>query len=236
MNDYFSNFSRPLARSKRFFTFLALLCACVFLFPFSACSKRKEIDYFDSVSECRSNILLAQTQDFSLRVYAVAKEYPYAADGIPNDITTRAEFYLSAPSGDKECTLSFTVDQKAYGGDISYDSVKAEYYYSCSVDISTAKELPCVIVYGNQEVSLTAVSVDDEHTYTPQKALQTLVDAENSLFDEWTDEYGFIGEIYLRLIYEDAPYYYIGLIDRNGKIVAFLMNAQTGKVLAKREQ
>ena len=236
MNDYFSNFSRTLARSKRFFTFLTLLCACVFLFPFSACSKRKEIDYFDSVSECRSNILLAQTQDFSLRVYAVAKEYPYAADGVANDVTTRAEFYLSAPSGDKECTLSFSIDGEDYGGDISYDSVKAEYYYSCSVDISSVKELACIIVYGEQEISLTAKSVVDDNTYTPKKALQTLIDAEKSLFDEWTDDYGFIGEIYIRLIYEDAPYYYIGLMDRNGKIVAFLMNAQTGKVLAKREQ
>ena len=61
--------------------------------------------------------------------------------------------------------------------------------------------------------------------------MQTLIDTEKSLFDKWTDDYGFIGEIYIRLIYEDAPYYYIGLIDRNGKIVAFLMNAQTNAII-----
>ena len=49
-----------------------------------------------------------------------------------------------------------------------------------------------------------------------------------------TDKYGFSGEIYLRLIYEDSPYYYVGIIERNGTVHAFLINAQTGKILAKR--
>ena len=50
-----------------------------------------------------------------------------------------------------------------------------------------------------------------------------------------TDKYGFTGEIYLRLIYEETAYYYVGIIDRNGNIYAFLVNAQTGKILAKRQ-
>ena len=236
MNAFLSDFSRPSRPLIRFFKILTLLFALLFVFPFSACSKQKEVDYFDYVSELRNNILLAEADGFSLRVYAVTKEYPYAADGVANDATTRAEFYLIAPSGDKECSLSFTVGGETYGGDTSYDNVKGEYYYSCSLDIAKTKEIPCVFTYGETELSLTAISVIDESAYTPEKALQTLVDAEKPLFDEWTDEYGFVGEIYLRLIHEDAPYYYIGLIDRNGKIVAFLMNAHTGKILAKREQ
>jgi hypothetical protein len=50
-----------------------------------------------------------------------------------------------------------------------------------------------------------------------------------------TDKYGFTGEIYLRLLYEDAPYYYVGVINRKGEITAFLVNATTGKVLAQRK-
>ena len=132
MNALFSNFSRPSRPLMRFLKLLTLFFALVFVFPFSACSKQKTVDYFDCVSELRSNILLAETDEFTLRVYAVTKEYPYAADGVANDTTTRAEFYLFAPSGDKECSLSFRVDGENYGGDMPYDSVKAEYYYSCS--------------------------------------------------------------------------------------------------------
>lgn len=50
-----------------------------------------------------------------------------------------------------------------------------------------------------------------------------------------TDEYGFAGEIYLRLLYEDAPYYYVGVVSKGGKTTAFLLNGKTGKLLAKRE-
>ena len=236
MNAFFSNFSRPSRPLIRFFKILTLLFALIFVFPFFGCSKQKEVDYFDYVSELRSNILLAESDGLTLRVYGITKEYPYATDGVPRDTTTRAEFFLVAPSGDQEYHLSFTVNGENSDGDMSYDNVKAEYYFSRALNIESVKEIPCVITCGEKEISFTARSVVDDTTYTPKKALQTLVDVEKPLFEEWTDEYGFIGEIYLRLIHEDAPYYYIGLIDRNGKIVAFFMNAETGKVLAKREQ
>lgn len=235
MNAFLSKkrgFTPPL---RRFFKTAALFSTLCLVFPVSACSKQKSTDYFSYVSECRSNILLAQTDDFSLRIYATTKEYPYAADGVPHDTTTRTELYLIAPSGDKDCRFSFTVGDETYTGDMAFDNVKAEYYYSCTLDVSQTQEIPCTFTYGETELALTAVSVLSENTYTPQKALQTLMDTEAELFTEWTDEYGFVGEIYLRLIYEDAPYYYIGLIDRNEKMIAFLMNAETGKVLAKRE-
>ena len=69
---------------------------------------------------------------------------------------------------------------------------------------------------------------------TPEAALSNLVAEENALFSSLTDKYGFAGEIYIRLIYEDSPYYYVGVIDRNENIRAFLINAKTGKILAKR--
>lgn len=49
-----------------------------------------------------------------------------------------------------------------------------------------------------------------------------------------TDANGFAGEIYLRLIYEDVPYYYVGIIDREGRIFALLVDSEDGKILAKR--
>ena len=62
-----------------------------------------------------------------------------------------------------------------------------------------------------------------------------LCENEAATFDTLTDKNGFVGEIYLRLICEDSPYYYIGLIEKNGKIRAYLLDAESGKVLAKRE-
>ena len=207
------------------------LCVCGFFF--SSCSKK--IDYFSYVSELRNNIFLAQTDEFSLRIYSVKKETPYVADGIPKEITTRTEIYLSAPEGNQTYTLSFSFNGNNYGGEMSYDNVKSEYYYSCNLDCSAAKEINCHLEYGEKLMDIKAVSILNSETLSPKAVLNNVMHAEKELFSSMTDKYGFIGEIYLRLIYEEAPYYYVGIIDRNGDVYAFLINAQTGKILAKRQ-
>ncbi len=193
------------------------------------------IDYFDYVSELRSNLFLASSSQFSLRIYAVEKETPYECDGIKRDVSQRFEAYFTAPNGNKDCSFYFTVDGKEYGGDASYDNVKGEFYYFCSLDVSTLSYIDCKIVFDGQEELLKAESVINGDTMSARNALLTLVKAEKPVFDALTDKYGFLGEIYLRLIYEDSPYYYVGIIDRDGCTTAYLLNAQTGKILAKRE-
>ena len=117
---------------------------------------------------------------------------------------------------------------------MSFDNVKGEYFYSCTLDVSNATELPCRIEYGDVTVETTARSIRNTNTLNAKEILSILRTEESELFASMTDKYGFSGEIYLRLIYEDSPYYYVGIIERNGTAHAFLINAQTGKILAKR--
>lgn len=211
---------------------LLCLLAVLFCALFSACAKK--INYFDYVSELRSNIFLAEADGFALRIYAVTKENPYATDGIPKERSTRVEAYLVAPEGDETCNFTFTYEESEYGGEMSFDNVKTEYYFSCTLDASSASELPCRIEYGATVLDLTAHSVRTTDTLTPENILKNLETEEAELFASLTDKYGFAGEIYLRLIYEDSPFYYVGIIDRNCNTHAFLINAKTGKILAKR--
>lgn len=210
-------------------SFFAVICTLFF----SSCAG--SIDYFDYVSELRSNLFIVSSEDFSLRIYAVEKETPYENDGIKRDVSARTEAYFTAPSGNKNCSFYFTCNSKEYGGDASYDNVKGEFYYFCSLDVSNLKKIECKIIFDGEEYLLTAESVVKEDTMSARNALLTLIKSEKTVFDSLTDKYGFLGEIYLRLIYEDAPYYYVGIIDRDGCTTAYLLNAQSGKILAKRQ-
>lgn len=233
MNVFFffqSRFSRPIKLLRFTFAFLCLLCLSACLF---AC--RKDVRYFDYVSELRSNVFLATDENFSLRVYSLVKESPYSADGVPRERNTRTEIWLTAPSGNTECSLSFTVGDKTYGGEMSFDNVKAEFYLAFPLDSSALSQIDCTLTYGETEYALSAKSVLEARTLSAETVLTNLVNAEAELFASMTDKYGFAGEIYLRLIYEDSPYYYVGVIDRSGKTNAFLINATSGKILAKRE-
>ncbi len=209
--------------------FLAVLFCSLF------CGCQQKVDYFDYVSELRSNIFLARSENLSLRIFAVKKEYPYLADGIPEKSSYRLEAYMVAPNGNETVRITLQIGDKTVEGEMSFDNVKQEYFYSCTADCSTFSSLPCTVRYGEQEEIFTATSVLTSDALSPQTALTKLTDAEPELFKGLTDKYGFAGEIYLRLLYEEAPYYYIGVIDRAGKITAFLMNAQTGKLLATRK-
>ena len=222
-----------LRMTRRALSAIAISLLCVFSLLLPSC--KKQIDYFEYVSELRNNIFLAKTEDFSLRIYSVSKEHPYAADGIPKETSSRTEIYLTAPSGDKTCNLTFSINNQTYGGEMSYDNVKAEYYYSCTLDIANLLEIDCHIEYGENIADIKALSVLTTDTLTPKNALKNLLQSEGELFHSMTDKYGFTGEIYIRLIYEDAPYYYIGVINREGGIHAFLINAQSGKILARRQ-
>lgn len=227
-----TNFSQFYNRK---ITLLAFFSACLVFLIALLGSCKQEVDYFEYVSELRSNILLCEQDGFSLRVYAVEKEHPYSADGTKRDVSMHTEIYLSAPSGEKQYYLDFTVDGKQYYGDAVYDNVKAEYYFSCDANLSSSQNLPIVIEFDGNKVEINAVSVRSAAVLAPQDALKKLSTENAQLFSSLTDKYGFAGEIYIRLIYEDAAYYYFGIIEKSGKITAFLMNAESGKVLAKRE-
>jgi len=220
-----------LNAKKRFLP--VFLCLLTLFYGFCSCAKK--LDLSDYVSELRSNIYIAEKDGFSLRIYAVLKESPYVADGIVQERSARVEAHLIAPEGQETCRLTFSYGGKDYGGEMSFDNVKTEYYFSRTLELSNASELPCVIEYGSTKVEFTAVSVKTAETLSPENILKNLHREESEFFSSLTDKYGFSGEIYLRLIYEDAPYYYVGVIDRNGKINAFLLNANTGKILAKRK-
>ncbi len=221
-------------KQKKIFRFLLYpLTLLFYLACLTSCNKK--IEYFDYVSELRSNIFLAKTEDFDLRIYATVKESPYATDGIPRECFSRLEAYLLAPEGDKTVLLSMQIDGQTQGGEMSYDNVKGEYYYACPLDVSSLTSLPCTVTYGETTTELIASSVLTEKTISPQVALQKVQTENVDLFSSMTDKYGFAGEIYIRLLFEDAPYYYVGVINRSGGCNAFLMNAETGKILAKRE-
>ena len=220
-------------RAKLFVFLLSLVCILGILPSFSAC--KKSVNYFSYVSELRDNIFLAETDEYFLRAYSVVKESPYLADGIVMESSRRIEIYLVAPQGDKNCAISFSVGEKSYGGEMSFDNVKTEYYLSCTLDVSFLREINFSITYGEKNVLLKACSVLNGKELSAKSILNGLRQESPEPFVALTDKYGFAGEIYIRLIYEENPYYYVGIIDRNGKIYAFLVNAITGKTLAKRE-
>ena len=206
MNHFLSKFFSFFS-IKKLLLFISLTVFCI---PLCACSR--QTDYFSFVSELRNNVFICETENFYLRAHSTEKEYPYAFDGVANQKNRLTEVYLTAPSGDKDCFIYFTVDGKEYGGDMSYDNVKSEYYYGCSIETSNLSTLTFKLIYDQVEYTLTANSAKKKDTLSPREILQRVVDHNHALFENLTDKYGFNGEICIRLLYEEDAYYEHGLL------------------------
>ncbi len=231
MNVFSNSQKKPLLPHK-LLSFLLLLAFAAICALLAGC--KKQVDRFDSVSEIRNNILLASSDEFSLRIYIGEREVPYSADGVARETSPRFDAYMVAPNGTKTYNFHFKIGNETYGGEMSYDNVKGEYYYFCTLDVGKIDAISCEIAYDETSLVLEAKSVLTEQTLSPKQILRKLEETETEFFSSLTDRYGFAGEIYVRLIFEDKPYYYVGVIDRKGNASAFLLNAETGKLLAKR--
>lgn len=209
---------------------LTILTFSLFLFS----CKKQETDYFSFVSENRNNIFLCQTDEFSVKVYSSEKETPYLCDGIKRKTAPRTEIFLTAESGEKTYYVYCTINGKKYGGDMSYDNVKSVYFYTLTLDVSDLLELPLQIEYDGGMVELTAKSVKETGLLSARQIVEKVRVAEGETFKNMTKNGVFQGEIYVRLIYENGLYYFVGVIDKSGKTLALLCDGKTGKILAKR--
>ena len=211
---------------------LTLLCLLLIGIVLGGCSR--SVDLTEYVSEYRNNLFVYQGESFSVKAQNVEKEHPYVADGYKGEITHRAELYIAAPPKTQNCKIFFIADGIEHSGEASYDNVKKQFYYSCAADLSNTETLPLRLTFDESEQEITLASVKTHDLMELKELLNTLQQAEPELLKTLTHDNEFAGELYVRLLYEDAPYYYVGVVDRSGNITAVLMDGKTGKILAKR--
>ena len=213
----------------QFFLLLSALCSLLF---FSGC--KRALDLPEYVSEYRNNLFLYKGEDFSVRMQNVVKEYPYVADGYKGEMTQRVEITITAPPSTEACKISFYVNGTEHTGEASYDSVKRHFYYSCGADVQNVHTVPIRLSFDGAEREITLTSVKTDDLLSLKDVLSYAFESEKELLTKLAPNKEFEGELYVRLLYEENPFYYVGIVDRNGKVTALLLDGKTGKVLAKR--
>lgn len=219
--------SYHITAMKKKFSSLILLCS---LLPaLGGCSGA---DYSSRISESRSDLFCAETEDFTLTLACVSREYPYIADGVPCTRSDYVEVVLSGGTAD-DYEVQFTVAGKSYGGEMSFRNVTGDYFFSQGVSEFPEGSVSVNVACGGETQELTATSVKTADTLTVDEALSAAVQAEQETIDEMGGR-NFAGEFYVRLLRREKNYYYVGIIDTAGKTVSLLLDAESGEVLARR--
>lgn len=212
-------------------TLLPILMTFVLLPLVTACGK---YDYSAHISDERSDLFCAETEEFSLTVACVEREYPFLCDGkcAPRSKTVEATLTEKTKTG-AEYEFYFLEDEPK-GGEMSFRSVSGDYYYSRGTETFPTGSLSLRVVKDGTPCDLIATSVKTPSTLSPSDALSRAETAERDYFKALIRDGVFRAELHVRLLRRDKNYYYVGVVDEEGKTLSLLLDAETGNVLASR--
>lgn len=223
--------------SSNFIKKVTALTLLMLLFVFTvACNSKPE--YFSYVSELRKDVFAGENEQFSVIVWAGAREQPYAADGIKNQtsLSLTVKITQKQETGDN---LGVTVkfDDKVYQTKTGFHPVKSALCAEIGVDKLPEKQLVVEIAYGENSDTITLESKLSEGTISYNDALNRAVEKASDFLKANTKNGKLNAEIAIKLLCENnRNYYYVSILSVTGEKRAFLIDGETGDVLAERQQ
>lgn len=210
--------------------FAAATCAAIVaVLPLTACSTQP--DYTKFISEKRSEIYIYRDDCAEITINCVAREQPYNADGICGTVCDLVEISVKiSPTPD-----SVEIAIGEYHGEMNYEAVQAKFTASYSAPAFRTEGIDVTVTADGKEKNYRALSVLDSGVISCEQALTCAVEHDSQLFASLTDKKSFAGEIFVRLIYDEGCYYYVGVCDRDKNITAYLLDGGIGKVIATKQ-
>ncbi|MBD5584768.1 MAG: hypothetical protein HDQ88_06780 [Clostridia bacterium] len=212
---------------KKFCTLTAIfVLSALFLLTASACSK--SVNYLDYVSERRLNVYVYRDDDTEVKIYCSQKEQPYCADGIKGELCDLIEIFVKLPKNPQELEVSV----EGFTGEMNYQAVDGIFYLSYTSPAFTGSGVTVTLTADGESKSYDALSVKDDKVMSCDDAVLCVAEHAKDLFESLTDGRLFDGEIYVRLLYDEGCYYFVGVCDKEKSIHAYLIDGERGKVIA----
>lgn len=211
-----------------------ILSSVVSLALLSGC--KEELKLSDYVSENRTGYYLTSSEPdgISLKAFYTLREYPYAADGVARETSGVFEVKIKSETYFKSVEVSFSLGGEECGGAASYDGAEKVYEYSVSALSEPEDSISFTVTADGGTYSLSAENKNSG--YLSGGEILSAVKAEKSEYiDSLIANDKFNGEIYLRFIFDEKGYYYVGLISKERGTLSLLVDASTGKIIAERE-
>ncbi len=210
---------------------LTAFCAAVSAaaFVFSGCTKT--VDYTAYVSERRTNIFLYQDDAVAVKIHCSQKEQPYAADGFKGEMSDLVEIFVTLPKVYEVVNVSVGT----LNGEMSYQAVDKRFYLSLSAPEFTTDKVDVTLSMDGESKTVSALSVKDSGVMSCDDAVRCVAEHAKELFEGLTANGLFDGEIFVRLLYDEGCYYYVGVCDKTKHISAYLIDGEKGKVISSKE-
>lgn len=202
-------------------TFLLVFCG--------GCSAK--VNFADYVSENRKNVYVYESDTFNLKIFCVERESPFLLDGIRGDVGEIVEIFATFSTVPSDVFVKV----EEHEGEMNYHSVRCYFHLSFSAKNFDKPSVDVTLTYGQKTETVKAQSVMYDGVITGEQAIRYALDYDKPTFDALVENNLFKGEILVRLLHDEKCFYYVGVCNRNGDIVAFLIDGETGTVIAKKQ-
>ncbi len=208
---------------------LLIIAVCTATCFFYGCGKK--VNYLDFVSEKRSNIYLYSNDGFEINIHISEREHPYSTDGIKGDMSGFCEIFVKLPKNYDEVEISVA----GIEGQMNYKAVENCYYLSSSGGDISGETVKVALTCDGESAEYTAVSVLYDGVINCDEAVKCVIEHDSELFKSLTERDIFLGEISVRLLYDEGCYYYVGVCGRDKKISAYLVDGERGTIIATKQ-
>lgn len=190
----------------------------------------KQVDYTNYISDKRTAVYYYENDDISIKIYQSEREAHFNADGIKGNVSPVTEIYVTFAANPSKVTVS--VGQ--IGGEMNYHSVKNRYYLSAGTVENLGENAAVTLTCDEKSAEYTATNVLYEGVLSCEEALQCAIEHKKELFEGMTQNGIFDGEIFVRLLYDEGCFYYVGVCGKDKKITAWLLDGERGRIIAER--
>ena len=216
---------------KKIVATLIIITSLLFV---SSC--KNEIDLSMYLSQNRTSVYTATNENYSVTLYGEEREDPFLSDGfvgtIKKFVTVRIE-ECKKSLDDASVTLSY--DGVTLKGNFEYSPLNGKYITEFEVESLPSKnEISLVIKNDGEEFNLT-LSGYNLSGANYKSALQTVSKTASDYLGKLKSNGSYLMEVRLRTIYqEDRIYYYVSIIDKQGKTLAYLVDGESFEILASK--
>ena len=214
---------------------LVFLLCFISLFSF-ACDKQPAL--LKSVSELVERVWEAESDAYIVKAQFGYCETPYQPDGAVGSVAYGLILKLTPKETveNAEYRASLQLGETPYEVTFALDPVRHKLTATVPVDSCPPDRFAIVIARAETEDHLELSCPLPENALTKEQALEALETNQGDLLDSYRTNGAFGAEITLRVfVNNEKPYWYVGLVRGEHKVVALLLDGVTGDVLAIRE-
>ena len=200
----------------------------------SSCKNELSLEMY--LSQNRSVAYVSVSENYTLTVYGEEREDPFISDGFVGTqkkfITVRLEDYKQSLD-DARVSLSF--NGITLEGKFEYSPLNGKFTTEIQTEsLPTDNQIVAVIKNAGEETTLTLSSFTAENSIDYKSALNSVTKTAGKEINKMLEGNGSI-EVRLRKIAQsNRLYYYVSVIDKSGNTLAYLVDGESGNVLASK--